>query len=301
MSSIWCLHVFLAFAAAFGEEAIKAKTEAIVSELELHASAPKLDAAAKVGEGVSTPAAEDVVAASNGGAVRPEQEAIGSPDSAAELAAAEYRIAELKAISGAKVQAASGDGEKDGPRRSEEEHKDMTAEEQAKDSAELEVHHYVPQQEVTDNAASLRIIPFVAALLSFAGVFSYSFLFLCKILRRKKKSQGTLGQGSTAKSAPCDDLEFEDLEYALDMVSTPLSRKSVQSHESTSSFESTQVDSVNGWSNDMESDAGWGDDAWGNDCWDADGLESDDDLAEAAMAVPRQATAPGAIRKGKAD
>jgi len=296
MSSIWCLHVFLAFAAAFGEEAIKAKTEAIVSELELHASAPKLDAAAKVGEGVSTPAAEEPARST-----ADVDMATGSPDLAAELVAAENRIAELKAISGAKVQAASGDGEKDGPRRSEEEHKDMTAEEQAKDSAELEVHHYVPQQEVTDNAASLRIIPFVAALLSFAGVFSYSFLFLCKILRRKKKSQVTLGQGSTAKSAPCDDLEFEDLEYALDMVSTPLSRKSVQSHESTSSFESTQVDSVNGWSNDMESDAGWGDDAWGNDCWDADGLESDDDLAEAAMAVPRQATAPGAIRKGKAD
>lgn len=135
---------------------------------------------------------------------------------------------------------------------------------------EIEVSHFVaPKATVEPDPVSLTRVPLLAALLSFAGILAYSLVFICKIFRRRKGAQSS-AQKATEKQS--DDLDFEDLEGALEVAvagtgcleepATPVVRKMVQSQEVSEVC-------TNGWDNDSAglSDAGWGDASWEDEGW----------------------------------
>lgn len=161
------------------------------------------------------------------------------------------------------------------------------------------------QQDATENSDSLRVVPMVGALLSFGALLTFTMVFLMKVIKPRKGQ----GHGSNSKPKPAalsDELDFDDLEGALGLPPSPTNstpkRKTVQSEECTNVAvhqEETEV-SANGWANNLESDAGWGEDGWADESWDDTDFEAPADMVEVAMGVHAQPR-PAPPRKGKAD
>lgn len=151
---------------------------------------------------------------------------------------------------------------------------DAPGPEPKEDVGELEVMHQTAQEAVASepSTGTLMQLPLLAALLSFAGIMSYTLVFIFNIFKRSKKLPATVPSKAKAASSQkmvSEDLDFEDLEGASDFAlpstgghDAPVVRKMVQTHEETAEA------CADGWDNDMESNAGWGDNNWEEDDWD---------------------------------
>jgi len=94
---------------------------------------------------------------------------------------------------------------------------------------EMEVTRFVaPKTTIEPDPILLTRLPLLAALLSFAGILAYSLVFISKIFRKIKGAKSGAQKASKQQS---DDLDFDDLEGALEEPATPVVRKMVQSQE----------------------------------------------------------------------
>jgi hypothetical protein len=170
----------------------------------------------------------------------------------------------------------------------DKEEKEEEEEEQKEDVGEVAVIRSVPSdqaQAAEPSKASLMKLPLLAALMSFAGMLAYSLKMVYKIFERRRGQSAQKGVAPAPKATRNTvDLDFEDLEHALDatlapsdvaVAPAPVVRKQVKQEVEAS---------PSGWDIDLNSDqeagseAGWGDAAWDKESWD-DGSE-----AEAAVA-----------------
>lgn len=170
----------------------------------------------------------------------------------------------------------------------------------------IEVSHNsgTMQKAEPEDMTSLAMIPALAALMSFAGVSFLAVLRIKKILLPPTKGQASV---SAAATKPADDLDFEDLEVALSLESspTPVSRKriapSTSSDEAILAGVSSEVADAqaplaveeNAWADDN----GWGDANWD----DLDDCEADLSCVESLEAEATPVVAAALPPKGKAD
>lgn len=176
-----------------------------------------------------------------------------------------------------------------------------------KDEAALEAPHIPPaavpivpalQEIVEEDAVAMTHMWHLAALLSFVGIAAYSFVFLCKVFPSAKSYIPMKSSTSSAAGSICqDDLDFDDVELAVPVETTP-SPASRKKCGTLAVSEDVQV-----LPKEDAHDGGWGDNSWDSQDWDdLDDCEAELDTISSSISSASLPQTPAPVKKrGKSD